>query len=356
MINIRSIRCSVAFSPYLLESVSAALNNDDVVSRVVRQGGHGLIIRGDSTLVLRYDLRQNSLSPGELRHYLATIKFRSDFFDVLRMSDEVVLATIGGDVLLSHPQSEIWLGSSDLRGLLALCAGAQEINSDLSLPDWLETSAGGDRVLLSDRRSGRWVLLGQDHLEELRRRVELLRPLAVERRASCIPTVTVKGLEVHIQSATDLANALDEFATTGKVSSFEEITPEYSLAVSLSGQGLELSDSDMRVSLTAREARKWAGILRAELQRLRVRQVERDRIRTVFAHGEDGCWILQWGDQVFVPKAGLPGCSTPVGSSGSNLDNIVQRDAEFSMFLDPRNGACVALTDLELSSLKELAS
>jgi hypothetical protein len=356
MINIRSIRCSVAFSPYLLESVSAALNNDGVVSRVVRQGGHGLIIRADSTLVLRYDLRQNSLGPGELRHYLATIKFRRDFFDVLRMSDEVVLATIGGDLLLSHPQSEIWLEAAELRGLLALCDGAQAIDSELSLPDWLETSAGGDRVLLSDRRSGRWVLLGKDHLEELRRRVELLRPLDVARRVPKVPTISMKGLEVHIQSATDLANALNEFATTGKVSSFEEITPEYSLAVMLSGQGLELSDSDMRISLTAREARKWAGILRAELQRLRVRQIVRDNIRTVFADGEDGYWILQWGDQVFVPKTALPDFSTRCGSTEGNPGNIVQRDAGFAMLLDPRNGSCVALTDLELSSLKELAS
>src|SRR5262249_9599718 len=150
--------------------------------------------------------------------------------------------------------------------------GAKEINSDLRLPDWLETSAGGDRVLLSDRRTGRWVLLGQDHLRELRRRVELLLPITVAGRARRVPTITVKGLDVHIQSATDLANALDEFATTGKVSSFEEITPEYSLEVSLTGQGIELSDSDTRVSMTAREARKWAGILRAELQRLRVNQ------------------------------------------------------------------------------------
>jgi len=353
MINIRSIRCSVAFGPYLLESVSAALRGRGVASRVVRQGGRGLIIRADSGLVLRHELRQDLLGPEELRHYRAAIKFRNNYFDVLRMPDEVVLATIGEELLLSHPQSEIWLKTVDLRALLALCDGAQQVNSEPSLPEWLEASTGADRVLLSDRRTGRWVLLGLDHIAELRRRLELLRPFEAKHQTPSIPTINVKGVEVHLQSATRLANAFEEFATTGTLSGYEEITPVYSLVVSLSAQGIELSDSDAQISLSAREARKWVGILRAELQRFGVQHMERDRIRTVVADCDDGYWIFQWGDQVFVPKnAVLDGTDTPA-LNDNKLDSIMQRDGEFLMLLDPRNGSCVALNDLELSCLNK---
>lgn len=356
MINIRSIRCSVAFGPYLLESLTAAIQGGAVASRVVRQGGRGLIIRADSGLVLRHELRQDSLDQEDLRHYLAAIKFRTNYFDVLRMPDEVVLSTIGEELILSHPQSEMWLKAPDLRALLALSLRAQENESEASLPEWLEVSTGGDRLLLSDQRTGRWVLLGQDHIAELGRRLELLRPFQVKGRTAAIPTINVKGLEVHLQSATSLANALDEFATTGTLSGYEEITPVYSLVVRLSAQGIELSDSDFRIWLSAREARKWASILRAELQRLRVQQVERNRIRTVFADCDDGYWILQWGDRVLVPKHAMVDGTDTVALNGQELDCIAQPDGEFLLLLDPRNGACVALTDLELSCLKDLSN
>src|SRR5207247_2288140 len=108
----------------------------------------------------------------------------------------------------------------------------------------------------------------------------------------------------------------ENFADTGNVAPFEEITPVYSLSVSRSTEGVELKDSDNRVALTPREARKWAGIIRAELDRLNASQVERGEIRTVFADSGDWRWILQWGDEVFVSKSVRSWLSYP----GETLD------------------------------------
>src|SRR6266496_2982584 len=62
-----------------------------------------------------------------------------------------------------------------------------------------------------------------------------------------------------------LFGTLEEFANTDRVTPFEEVTPIYSLKASESTEGIELRDSDKRIALTAREARKWTGIIGTEL-------------------------------------------------------------------------------------------
>jgi hypothetical protein len=56
----------------------------------------------------------------ELRHNLATVKFRVDSFDIQRTSGEVVLAGFGGSLLISHPQSDLWLDAQALKQLLLM--------------------------------------------------------------------------------------------------------------------------------------------------------------------------------------------------------------------------------------------
>ena len=66
MINIFPINCSLAFAPYLLESLSSFMDEGREVSRVVRQGGSGLIIRSEGEMTLRYRNRETALegTPG----------------------------------------------------------------------------------------------------------------------------------------------------------------------------------------------------------------------------------------------------------------------------------------------------
>src|SRR5213083_2576636 len=107
MINILSIRCSLAFAPYVAESATEYLREGTLASRVVRQGGSGLIIRSDGDVVLMHQNRQATLSREDAMHYFATVRFRCEVYDVLRMPDEVVLVNVGKEVLLSHPQSDL---------------------------------------------------------------------------------------------------------------------------------------------------------------------------------------------------------------------------------------------------------
>src|SRR5262249_32200075 len=158
--------------------------------------------------------------------------------------------------------------------------------------DWLKVSTGGGRLLLSDHRTGRWVLLGDDHMRELARRREHLEAGGIAATRLIPPTIELKGLTGQLQSAFKLAGNLEELASTGKVTPFEEITPTYYLAAAPSAEGLELKNSDKRVGLTTREARKWANIISSELERLNARQVERGRVRTVVVDDGDGRWIL----------------------------------------------------------------
>ncbi|PYT06987.1 MAG: hypothetical protein DMF60_08110 [Acidobacteria bacterium] len=210
-------------------------------------------------------------------------------------------------------------------------------------------------MLLSDQRTARWVLLGEDHMRELERRIETLRVPTVAPPRLEPPTISLKGLTVHLQSAFKLAATLEDFANSGNVAPFEEITPICSLTVSRSTQGVELKDSDNRVALTPRETRKWAGIIRAELARLNASQIERGGIRTVFADGGDGRWILQWGDEVFVSSGAFSQKLPPssLSARAQIFSPVVKQAADFVLLLSPETGACVALTDAEVKHLQE---
>ncbi len=357
MINIFSLRCSLAFAPYLTPSITGFLAVGSTESRVVRQGGSGLILRPDGDLRLRHQHRQASLGREEARHFAATIGMRSDFYAVLRMQDEVVLANAGDELLLSHPQSEMWLTREAVAMLVKMFSSGP--GADLpaivpALPEWLKVSTGGGMLLLSDQRTARWVLLGEDHMRELALRLASLRKVDRVNAALSPPTISIKGLSVHLQSALNLAETLREISDTGRITPFEEITPAYSLKASVATEGIELSDSNTRITLTAREARKWANIIRAALDRLNVRQVERGGIRTVSATNEDGRWILQWGDEVFVPKgewSGVLSGSAVVGDTP--VDLIGKRSDGFLVLLNSTTGSCVALTDSELKYLND---
>lgn len=357
MINILSIGCSLAFAPYLAESLEEFQTDGATSSRVVRQGGRGLILRFDGNLVLRHEHRQSPLGREEAHHYSAAVQFRREYYDVARLQDEVVLATVGSELLLSHPQSELWLTSETVAALINefTDSSAPEEGKVARFPEWLKVSTGGGRILLSDQRTGRWVLLGEDHIRELERRLGLLRQSGGAVAGQAPPTIPIKGLTVHLQSALKLAETLEELADSGRVTPFEEITPTYSLKASGSTEGIELSDLDKRVALTAREARKWASIIRAELERLNVRQIERGGIRTIFAENEDGRWVLQWGDEVFVPKGRWSRLSSPgVVLSDATGYPIARRGGDFLLLLNPATGACVALTDSESRYLADL--
>jgi hypothetical protein len=212
----------------------------------------------------------------------------------------------------------------------------------------LSISTGNGGLLLSDGRTGRWVLLGADHIAELERRLTTLGKPGGRRVNPVPPTLALKGLTIHLQSASRLAETLEDFAITGKVAEFVETTPTYSLTVGRATEGIELKNSDIRVALTAREARKWASIISGELDRLNVRSVERGRIRTVFADVEDGSWVLQWGDEVFIPRRGAwlaePGGTKLI----STEDLLVKETGEFRSLLNLDTGACVALNETEL--------
>jgi hypothetical protein len=355
MINIGSMQCSLAFAPYLTVSAAEHLSGVAIASRVVRQGGTGLILRCDGDLVLRHEHRQVSLGMEEVRHYAATIEMRREFYDILRMQDEVVLANVGDELLLSHPQSQMWLTREAVSALSSAFASQSTPEAEarfLGVPEWLKMSTGGGRLLLSDQRTARWVLLGDDHVRELERRLGSLRQ-SWEIATPASPTISLKGLTVHLQSAFKLSLTLLDFVRNGKVTPFEEMTPYFSLKASACTEGIELRDSDNRVVLTTREARKWEGIIAQELERLNAHQVERGGIRTVFAASEAGCWILQWGDEVFVPRGNRfcrPSRSAILGEAGFPIG---KRVGEFLLLLNPATAACIALTDSESEYLDE---
>lgn len=354
MINILSIRCGLAFAPYLAESASEFLSKGVVASRVVRQAGSGLIIRSDGEVALRYQGRECLLGSEDLRHYLATVVFRIEAYDVRRLSDEVVTSTVGRDILLSHPQSELWLERAVVAEIVSAfkSEALAPVPAISGLPHWLSISSGGGRLLLSDGRTGRWVLLGADHMAELERRLQPQEEAAEQQYARVRPTIAVKGLSVHLQSGLKVAKTLEDFASTGNVAPFDELAPTYSLTVGNATEGIELKDSDIRVALTAREARKWAGIVRCELDRMNVRQVERGRIRTVFADLEDGQWILQWGDELFVSRDATLTINHPRADGSQSRGLMVRQSGGFRLLLNQATGACVALEDSELSLLR----
>jgi hypothetical protein len=357
MINILSIGCGLAFAPYLADSLAAFLADGAFAPLVVRQGGSGLIIRHDAEVMLRYQNRESVLDINDARHYLATICFRAAAYDITRMADEVVMANIDSSLLLAHPQSELWLEAGHVANLL--CAVGRDSSTAIEptrLPDWLNVSTSAERLLLSDQRNGRWVLLGADHLDAMARRLSALDEETLSPARQKPPTFTVKSITVHLQSAFKLADALEALAESGQVLAFAETTPIYSLAVGAATEGLELRDWDRRVGMNQREARKWASVIRHELARVNAVQMERGRIRTVIADGEQGRWILQWGDEVLVPSdaiARLP--VSKVASSDEHLAGLrVRRTDEMMLLLAPTTGACVALTDDEAQRVHSL--
>lgn len=361
MLNLLSIRCSLAFVPYVVESISEFLDDEVVTSRVVRQGSSGLILRSDGDLVLRHQNRQVQFGREEARHYSATVGFRREYYRVARMEDEVVMANIGGELLLSHPQSDLWLTRPAVTALLQTFNGGSGAPSAAGIPEWLTASAGGGRLLISDQRNGRWVLLGEDHVREIDRRLALLEDQQDAPALPQPPTISLKGVTIHLQSARRLAETFEEFAESGRFESFADRAPEFSLIVREATEGIEITDETRRAGLTAKEARKWAEIIRVELARLNSSCVTRGKIRTVFADGEQGRWVLQWGDEVFLEAASLPaGVSESVtpgmsaeGSVGSHGSLKVKRADDLAMLLSPVTGACVALDPSELARLSE---
>jgi hypothetical protein len=356
MINIFSIRCGLAFAPYLAESVAAFIEGGAFDSRVVRQAGCGLIIRSDGQVMLRFQHREAALGEAEARHYSATIRFRREFYDVERLQDEVVIANVGAELLLSHPQSDLWLEAAHISRLLQTFDGAPagESKADSTgLPDWMNVSTGAGRLLISDQRNGRWVLLGKDHLAELERRLAMLDGAGELPARHTPPTVPLKGLAIHLQSAFRLVEALESYAETGEVKAFEEVTPTYSLTVDRSAEGISLRDFDRRVGLNSREARKYASIIRSELERLNVGQVERGKMRTVFADDEHGRWVLQWGDETLVSNDWLAELRSNQGlhSRAVSFPLRLKREEDFFLLLNPTTGACVALTESEEEKL-----
>jgi hypothetical protein len=351
MINILSIRCALAFAPYLLESMAGFLNAGAAAARVVRQTGSGLIIRSENEFALRYQSRECLLGQEDLRHYLAKIEFIADVYDVKRTSDEVVISTVGQDIVVSHPQSELWLDRAVVAEIVQTFnsePGASE-EAVSRLAPWLSISTGGGRLLLSDGRTGRWVLLGSEHLANLEGRLIAREKLGEKAAKPVPPTITLKGVTIHLQSALKLAETLEHFGNAGEVKPFEEITPAYSLAVSRFSEEIEIRDSNQRAALTARESRKWSSVIRAELDGLKLRQVERGRVRTVFADVDEGRWILQWGDEVFIPNRALARVLSVQDTIGrcSADDPLVRRTREFLLLLSRETGSCVALTESE---------
>src|SRR5215510_11452293 len=120
MINVFEISCGLGFAPYLLESLESHFDRGAEVSRVVRQAGSGLIIRSEGGLVLRYRNRACAIDAAEARHYRATIGFRAAFYDTRLLESEVVVATVGDNLLLSHPQSELWLDRATVEHIVSL--------------------------------------------------------------------------------------------------------------------------------------------------------------------------------------------------------------------------------------------
>lgn len=352
MINILSLKCGLAFAPYIGDSLSASLEKVSVAWSI-KQGGAGFVMRSQETdngsLVLVHQNRTASLTKDDLYHYQATIQFRSEHYDVARTSDEVVLATINEDVLLSHPQSEIWLSRGDLGYIVEQFQGGprQQLQS-YSPPEWLSVSTAAGRLLISDQRSGRWVLLSAGHIDELERRSGRLSEPYSGRRDTP-PVISVKGIEIHLQFAFGLLSALESFAGNGTVSSFSDRAPDFRLIVSPSPEGLAISDGTIRAAVTRKEAPKWAALLREGLESLNAVQMQRSNIRTVFADGENGRWVLQWGDEICLPPGHAWAGANYAETAGEFL--AFKKTNRYSLVLNRANGNCVALSPEELQRL-----
>jgi hypothetical protein len=191
--------------------------------------------------------------------------------------------------------------------------------------------------------------MGEDHVFELSRRLGALSATSPLARRSAPPTIAVKGINIHMQSALKLAQVFEAFVGGREVADYEEATPAYLLGVRRTTEGLEIRDFDKRVALTVREARKWSEILKHELGKLRAEQVERGLIRTVVAEGQGGRWALQWGDEVFIPEESIAAIENSGGVIKGAGDIAIRRDEGYLLLLDPQTGGCVALAEAELA-------
>jgi hypothetical protein len=347
MLNIHSIRCSLAFAPYIEKRVRAFLIDGAFDSTVVHQGGSGLIIRADSHIHIRHRGAEVSLGRAEAAHYLETIEFRSRSYDLARLSDEIVLASTGSAIMLSHPQSEMWLDSETTLKLTRIAAG-----EPVDLPEWITASSGGGRLLLSDQRNGRWALLSKEHLAEFNRRLKKLPDAAISRRTPSPPTISLRGVTVHLQSIFGLARSLDSFAESGQVSPLTDICPDFYLSAEKTGDGFEIRDSTASAPLTRTEARKWSSIIRNEIERLRAREFHRGDIRTVVARTEQGLWVLQRGDEVFISPQSLSDLQSDE-ISGDDPSLVIQRTKGYLLLLDSHTGGCVALDESEAGEMAD---
>ncbi|MGH9765007.1 MAG: hypothetical protein ACREAC_29575, partial [Blastocatellia bacterium] len=198
MINCLSIKCSLAFAPYILETAGDFIADLNTAGRLVKQGGFGMTFHSDGDLILHHQNRESRLAQADAAHYQATIDFRRQCFEILRMADEVVLATVGDQLFISHPQSELWFDSAAVSELVRARAGQIESSTIAGVT----YSVGGGRLMISDQHNGRWVLLGGDHTAEMERRLKALREtLPAEPISIHPPTITIKGVAIHLQSA-----------------------------------------------------------------------------------------------------------------------------------------------------------
>jgi hypothetical protein len=156
-----------------------------------------------------------------------------------------------------------------------------------------------------------------------------------------------------LQSAFKLAETLETFAETGQFTAFEEVAANFVLRVKSTTEGIEIADSDTRIALTKKEARKWAAIIRAELNRLNAHCLERGRIRTVFADSDQGTWVLQWGDELFLTNELLSRIANEdIGQAALQSYSVaVKRTPEFTILLATASGDCVAVDRSEMRAL-----
>jgi hypothetical protein len=351
MLNLLTFNCGLAFGPYVFEAGKAFLTKENPPNLVIRQGGAGLIIQSNSVFSLRHQNRLANLSEADVAHYLATTGFRVECFDILRTSDEVVLANVGDQLLLSHPQSDLWFDKSVILDLLLVWQEREKQHRQVrvELPDWLQVSTGGNRLLLSDQRNGRWVLLSEEHLAELSRRSSEMIAAGdrTDQESRRPPTIALKGITVHLQSAQRLVRTLEEFSRSQTFEPYEEIAPTFSLKVARATEGIEVSDSNSRVALTPREAGKWVDLINADMARLNVQVTDRGSVRTVLVDNEEGQWVLQWGDEIFVPRS-LMRSPDFGGTATEHRQGVSLKRAEpFLLLLSQTSGSCVALNKSE---------
>lgn len=289
---------------------------------------------------MRYRNREAVLRRDAARHYLKTITFRSECFDITRLSDEVVLASAQDGLLLSHPQSEFWLDARTVSHLIRAAGGETQVD----LPEWIAASTAGGRLLLSDGRNGRWVLLAADHIREFERRADGLNRSSTLTAAPRSPRIAIKGVTVRLQSAFDLRRAMESLAETADFEPFEHRGPDFFLRAARATEGMAVMDSAARTAITSREARKWAAIIQGEIDKFNARETRRGSIRTIFADVADGRWVLQWGDEIFIREptlARLRSGEAAIDDSGL----ASRREGDYLLLLDQRTGSCVALDE-----------